>query len=33
MTDSDLTALPAPVFAGGTKAITQTPLDDAPSPG
>jgi hypothetical protein len=32
MTDSDLTALPPPVFAGGTKAITQTPLD-APSPG
>jgi ribonuclease Z len=30
MTDSDLTSLPAPVFAGGTKAITLTPVVGAP---
>jgi ribonuclease Z len=30
MTDSDLTALPAPVFAGGTKAITLTPVVGTP---
>jgi len=31
MTDSDLTALPAPTFAGGTKAITLTPIVGQPS--
>jgi len=31
MTDSDLTALPPPVFAGGTKAITLTPIVGEPS--
>ena len=31
MTDNDLTALPAPVFAGGTKAITLTPIVGEPS--
>ena len=30
MTDNDLTALPAPVFAGGTKAITLTPVVGTP---
>jgi ribonuclease Z len=30
MTDSDLTSLPGPVFAGGTKAITLTPVVGTP---
>jgi ribonuclease Z len=30
MTDNDLTSLPAPVFAGGTKAITLTPVVGTP---
>jgi ribonuclease Z len=30
MTDNDLTSLPAPMFAGGTKAITLTPVVGAP---
>jgi hypothetical protein len=30
MTDNELTTLPAPVFAGGTKAITLTPIVGTP---
>jgi hypothetical protein len=30
MTDNDLTSLPAPVFAGGTRAIILTPVVGAP---
>jgi ribonuclease Z len=30
MTDNDLTSLPAPTFAGGTKAITLTPVVGTP---
>lgn len=30
MTDDDLTALPAPTFAGGTTAITRTPVVGTP---
>jgi len=30
MTNADLTSLPAPTFAGGTKAITLTPVVGAP---
>jgi hypothetical protein len=31
MSDSDSTSLPLPTFAGGTKAITTTPIVGAPS--
>jgi hypothetical protein len=30
MTDTETTALPLPTFAGGTKAITATPVVGAP---